>query len=261
MNALGIGQKLGAGFAIMICLLVLQGYASITVMGTLSSILDRSVKKVSESAGLISGIRTGAAEMKDFSKMTQFAYAINSKLDQKAASDCLMCHALPNPDTAKREFATIAGEVHSKLQAMAATGVSAEEKQALDRVDQNTTDWSAVFGEFLAKASARQFVDAHSITIDRMEPVLERMMKETKELEAVEARSLARSQAETAATVKQRIVLVFGLQVAIILPLIFFGWRFIRHLAAGLRALAEAAHHLAAGNADGASRRLTTAGL
>jgi nitrogen fixation/metabolism regulation signal transduction histidine kinase len=262
MKGFGVGQKLGAGITIMICLLLLQGYASIAVLGTLSSTLDRSARMASESSALVNGIRTDVAEMKNFGKMTQFAYAINVKLDQKAASDCLLCHTLPNPDTAQREFATLAAGVHSKLQTLAATGgLSAEEKQPLDRVDKSTTEWSAVFGEFLAKASARQFVEAHSTTVDRMEPIRERVAKETNEVEAVASRSLARSQAETAAAVKQRIILLLGLQAVIILPMIFFAWRFIRRLVASLRALGEAARYLAAGDADGALRQLTAGGL
>jgi hypothetical protein len=248
----------------MICLLLLQGYASIAVLGTLSSTLESSAKLSSESAILVNGIRTNAYEMKNLGKMTQFAYAINVKLDQKAASVCLSCHVPPDPDAARGEFATFANEIHAKLQALRAlntSGLSAEEQQPLDRVDQSTREWSAAFGTFLVQASARRFVEAHSMTIDTMEPTLQRVINETKEVEGVSVRSLARSQAETAAVVKHRIVLLLGVQLAIILPMVFFGWRFIRRIAASLRVLGVAAQYIAAGDADGALRLLNAAGL
>ena len=261
MNGLKVGQKLGVGFAMMIFLLILQGYSSFAVLGTVSSALDRSAKMTSASSAQVDGIRTTIAEMKNFDKMTQFAYAINMKLGQKDGSDCLSCHALPNAETAQREFATLAADIHSRLRALGASGLSADEKQPLDRVDQSTTEWTAAFGEFLAKASARQFGDAHSMTINRMEPLLERLLNETKEVESASARSLARSQAEVAAHLRKRMFLLLGVQLAIILPLVFFGWRFIRRLSARLRALAHAARYMAAGDADGALRRLAAAGL
>jgi nitrogen fixation/metabolism regulation signal transduction histidine kinase len=261
MNRHGVGQKLGMGFAIVIGLMLLQGFASISAMRTLSSALDRSVKKIGESSAQLNGIQATLAGMKDFTKMTQFAYSINVKLDQKAASDCLMCHTLPDGDAARREFATMADGVHSKIKALAAAASSAEEKQALDRLDRSTTDWSAVFGGFIAKASARQFVEAHSTTVETMEPIIERMVKEVHELETIEARNMVRSQAETAAAVKQKVFLMFGLQAVILLPAIFFGWRFTRRLGANLRGLGRAASCLAAGDADAALRQLTAVGL
>jgi nitrogen fixation/metabolism regulation signal transduction histidine kinase len=245
----------------MIGLMLLQGFASVLAMRTLSSALDRSVKKISESSAQINGIRTNLAGMKDFTKMTQFAYSINVKLDQKAASDCLACHTLPDADTARSEFGTMAAAVHSKIKALAAAGASAEEKQALDRLDRSTTDWSAVFGGFIARASARQFVEAHATTVENMEPLIERMVKEVNELEAIEERNLMQAQAETAAAVKQKVFLMFGVQAVILLPVIFFGLRFTRRLAASLRALGRAASCLAAGDADAALRQLAAAGL
>jgi len=261
MNGFGVGQKLGAGFTVMVLLLLMQGYACFAVLGTVSSTLDRSAKMTSESTAQVDGIRTTVAEMKNFDKMTQFAYAINVKLDSKAASDCLSCHALPNRDATQREFATLAADIHARLRTLGATGLSVEEQQPLDRADQSTTEWTAIFGEFLAKASARQFADAHSMTTDRMEPLLERLLKETKEVEAVSARSLARSQAEAAAKVRHKIFLLLGLQLAIILPMVFFGWRFIRRLATRLRSLDHAARYMAAGDAEGALRQLSATGL
>jgi CHASE3 domain sensor protein len=261
MDRFNIRQKLGISFAIMICLMLLQGYASLEAMRMLGRSFDSSTRKAGESSALIRETLAGVAGMNAYTRKTQFACALNGMLDPKAAGACLSCHPLPNADESRREFAAISAVVHSKLQALAATGLSADEKQPLDRVDQSAKEWRDVFGEFLGKATAHQFDAGHSIITGRMEPIRESMEKATKEIEAVEAHSLARSQAESAAVVQQRVVLLFGFQFAVLLPTIFFFWRFLRRLSAQLRALCEAARSMAAGDVENALSVLTAVGL
>jgi CHASE3 domain sensor protein len=197
MKAFSIGQKLGAGFTVMVCLILLQGYASIAAIGNLGNMLEGTVGKASETSALVSDIQSGVAGMKSYAKSAQFAYALNGMLDRRTASARISCHPLPDSDKASHEFSQLAAGVRPKIQALASTGLSSQEKRSLDSLDESATEWVAVFRDFLAKASARQFEAGHSIITDRMEPIRERMEKATKELEAVEVRALARSQAES----------------------------------------------------------------
>ena len=176
-------------------------------------------------------------------------------LDKKAR--CLACHDLPNSEKARHDFAAIAAGVRPKLQSLAAIAPSPAAKQILDRVDQSTTEWTTAFGEFLAKASAHQFDAGHSIITDRMEPISERISQETKEVEAVETRELARSQAETAAGVKHWERMFFGILFALLVPAVIIVWRIIRSLTARIKLLTAAAQLLAAGDAVGASGLLS----
>ncbi len=261
MKGFSIGQKLGAGSAMMIGLILVEGFVCIEAIGVLSHSLDDSVKKASESTALLRGIHTTVGQMREFAKKTQFAYALNLTLDQRDRGGCSSCHSLPDPDQAGRQFATIAAGIQPKLQALAATGLSAEERKPLDRVDQSTSEWRVVFGEFLGKASAREFDAAHTIITDRMEPIRERIEKAAREMEAGQAGRLARSQAAVAADVKQRTAWLFGLQFAILLPTVFLVCRFIRRLSQQVRALCGAARDIADGDADRALSRLTLVGL
>jgi len=250
-----IGQKLGSSLAALISLSVLQAYLSYAAIGTISRTLDLSVEKASRSSSQVEDIQASVAAMKAQAKLTQFAYALNGMLGQKASA-CVSCHALPEPDQAKREFTAIAAGVRPKLKALGASASLPGEQQLLDGVDQAVTEWTTAFGEFIAQASARQFDAGHSIITDRMEPISERLSKAVREIEAVEARGLKRAQAETVAGVKSRTMWFFGLQFLVLVPLFVFAWRFIRSLTAQLRLFAAVAQRLAAGDAESASKLL-----
>ena len=260
MHGFTVGQKLWAGFATMLGLLLLQGFASVAAIGTFQRVLDSSIKRGSASAELVRDLHESVANMKAYAKMTQFTYALDQMTGHKSAGTCASCHRIAAPDTAQHEFAAIADHIRPKLRALG-EGMTLEEKQSLDVVDKGVTEWAAVFGDYLSKASARQFDAGHSIITDRMEPIRERIEQATKELVVVEAQSLERSQAESVASVKQKALWLFGLQLTILLPTVFLAWRFIRRVTTQLRVLREAARYLAAGDVDGAENWLASVGL
>ncbi len=261
MQGFSLGQKLGAGFAIVIGLTTLEGYTSIAAIGALGDTFDHSVRESSDSAALVSDIQTVVTGMTTYTKMAQFGYALNATLSQGHANACSACHSLPDPDKAQREFAALASQLHPKLQALGATGLSAEEKQPLNRIDKGASAWVTAFDEFVKKASSSQFDAGHSIITDRIEPIRDGIENATKELGAGEAHRLESVPVQLAAVVKQKLFWLLGIQFAVLTPTIAFAWRFIRRLSLQLRALCGCASDIADGDVNGALRRLNSAGL
>jgi methyl-accepting chemotaxis protein len=255
---LSLGKKLTLCFVAIASLGLALSYSSLSAIRRLGGMLDMATNVAARRLDLVSEIRGGFQEMETHAKKTQFAHAI-LKLEGSATLDgisCSACHAVSASDDDAREFEAEAGRVLQYISDARGLTADKHSRAELGMLERSVEKWRELYGDYLAKISAKDFIAAHDIMRDQMLPVLGDIDKTTAQLVAEQRELLRDSNAAAHVTADGNrwvAVVLVGLgavTIAIILWVVVRATGRLRHVAANLGDKAEALLQAAAAVSD-----------
>jgi len=169
-----LGRKLTLSFLAIGALVLALSYSSLNAIGTLGGLLDEAANVAARKMDLVGEISAGFQEMEDHAKKTQLSHAFRSLEHAKkhSAAACSGCHTVDAQDEDQRLFEAAGGKVKQRIAEARPLIADARGLAALDVVENGVTQWTRLYREYLAKASANDFDAAHEIITGQMLPLM-----------------------------------------------------------------------------------------
>jgi methyl-accepting chemotaxis protein len=210
LKKLTISRKLGLSFAALLVLLLGISLSAIAVIGRLAGSLDHAVSSTARKLDSAGEIRIGFQAMNSAMRATHLNYVIR-ELEKGNAAGCSACHDAAMLTRAKDSFAGASRDLQNRISAFRELAESGTEKEAASTLENAALSWSAYFTQYVERADAGKFTDAHEILTDRVAPLLAGVDRGAHKLDADEQASLAASNREAAAQIASGRRLLLGL--------------------------------------------------
>ena len=211
LSRLTIGQRFTAGFSFLILLTLLLSYSSLYSVGQIVGLLKTSVMQASQTAGTMGDIRSTLQEMKAQFKRVQFAYVIDTVGKNTtmggALGDCSNCHNMSNTHEGQEGFEVLAKQMASYTAKIR----GAADPAPIEKIEQGVVAWKQLFDNYMAKAGAKHFDEAHAILTDQMEPLLIGLDKTAKEMEQAQHGRLEQANQEAMHRSEQSRMVAIGM--------------------------------------------------
>ena len=172
-RAISLGRKLAISFLAIGALLLALSFSSLNAISTLGGMLDEAAHATGRKMSLITEIADGFQEMEDHAKRTQLSYSFLhlERSGGAATTVCSGCHAVASADEDRRNFDTIAARVKQQIEQARPLIADERGRAALDVLGRGVTDWTRLYGEYLAKAAGNDFMASHEIITATMLPI------------------------------------------------------------------------------------------
>lgn len=195
-HRLTVGQKLAANFGVVFALTGILTYSSIYTAGHLGGLLNVEVNQNARIVDLTDSVKLRLRDMKDFSRLAQFAYVsehvleVNSSNSHNAKNlgSCSTCHVFGSKDENRDGFSKIAQQAATDADQLLALVKSEEARSAVTSIRDGVQEWQRLFDRYLDLVSTGNFADAHGLVREDMVGLLDRIDKAASQLEAEQAK-------------------------------------------------------------------------
>ncbi len=192
LGRLTIGKKMGVGLGFSAVCLVLLAYASLRVIDTLGRSLDQAVNSTGRKLDLIARTREAFQEMKGGMLQDQMAHAVEhmEKQSKASAGSCSACHT-PMPAAERvQQLETAGGLVKEHSSQLRGLISDAASRKALDGLDTGASRWVEQSRNYLRLANEGKFDEAHTMLIEKIDPILAEAEEAAKALTTRESEAL-----------------------------------------------------------------------
>jgi methyl-accepting chemotaxis protein len=203
---LTIGQKLSISFGAVLVLTGLLTYSSVDTGRRLGTLLDTEVNENARVAELVTSIKLQLREMMDYSRSTQFAYAVDKVLEVNASQShnartmaaCSVCHAFGSVQENRDGFGKLAQKALIDVDQLAPLVHSEQERGGLGAIRGAIQEWQGTFQRYLELVSAGDYAAGHELRRDKMASLLEQIEAAANQLDAAQAKLRVSSKASAA---------------------------------------------------------------
>jgi len=193
-----ISTKLLLSFGIVVAVALGLSYSSLTAIGRLGGALDAAINRTAKKLQIVGELRTGFQDMRASANEAEISLinTLVGQLDRHGGPSCSTCHSIDTVDAKMHQFDSVGASLKENITALRPL-ITPGEQMTVDALEAGITRWMGLYQKYLKLAEERDFVSAHAILLDQINPLVETMDKEANEL-AVKQRALLRSSSREA---------------------------------------------------------------
>ena len=219
-----VGSRMKVGARIMFAVVgvlsvtLIMGSCWLYTIARLGGSLDTAVNVTARKMALVGDMRTGFQGMRAEATKTEVSL-INSVIKNLATNkgdECSSCHTQDTIAAQKAKFdnrgAALTRDVADLTQL-----ADGKERQLLDGIAAGVHEWPVLYAEYMHFALDGHFPEAHSVMLDRIYPLVERLDKSAEELQARQQADLAAASVAAKSGISNNRITAFALIVASIL--------------------------------------------
>jgi methyl-accepting chemotaxis protein len=252
LNKLTISRKLGLSFVVMLVLLLGLSVSAVVVIGRLAGVLDHVANSTARKLDSAGNIRISFQALNSAMRATHLNYVIR-ELEKGSGAGCSACHDAAMLSRNRDSFAGASRDLKQRIAAFRQLAESDAENQAASSLETAATSWSALFSQYVERADAGKFSEAHEILTERVAPLLAGVDAGTQKLDVEEQEGLAaenRGAAQQIATGKRTLFSLMGLGLLVCAAAFLVLRNMGRTLVRMTTELREASSQVAAGSAE-----------
>ena len=203
-------RKLTINFVVLQGLLGCLSILAVVLMGRLAGTLDRTVNLTARKIEAASDIRGGFEQMNSTMRATHLNYVIR-ELEKGREAGCGACHDAGMLARAREGFESASRALNQRIGEFGRLAESDSERSAVEALRTAAGGWAEYFRQYLERADAGRFSEAHEILTGRVSPLLAGVEKGTRELDERQQDTLAAANRDAAAQIAGGRWALFGM--------------------------------------------------